>query len=143
MAACFNLLSQMIAGIVGLCSLGDLNPLVFAEKRLGEHLSACQRIGTAGEGSHRAWEGGIFQQLGHRVTEGAVHPWPFPADVSSGFFQGVSCVCCVWEAVLGQRAAGRFSCMAGWSLQCLCAQMCPLLRAQPDVILENASPLYL
>lgn len=40
-------------------------------------------------------------------------PWPFPADVSLGVSQGVSCVCCVWEAVLGQRAQGGFPAWLG------------------------------
>lgn len=64
MAACFNLLSQMIAGIVGLCSLGDLNPLSLLRKGWGNISVPARGLALQGKGVTVPGKGEFSSSLG-------------------------------------------------------------------------------
>lgn len=152
MALCLHLLPQMCSSLcsgagfpwdtqthslLGRCWAGQVRGNISVIQLCLQRSWHCRGKGVT---ELPAWEGGFSKDFGHRVAECAVNL--FAGNVCSGVFKGVSCVCCVWEAVL--RAAGRFSCMAQWSLSWPSAQKCPLPCAGPACLqVISETPLHL
>lgn len=145
MEPCLHLLPQMCnsfhCGTV--FPWGDLNPLSLMRKcwtgRVRGHLCG-QDMPARGAGiagvreslSRVPGKGKFSKRLGHGVSGCAVNPFAFAWKcLLGGFFRGVSCIYCVWEA--GAKAGGQRGGFPTWlrrSLWWLSAQKCPLLRGE-------------